>query len=52
MVRRRSKIVLKEADSGKLRQLSLSEELLKEDFVLNGMLFKTRKDWDLSIRSI
>lgn len=31
------------ADSGKLRQLSLSEELLKEDFVLNGMLFKNEE---------
>ena len=29
------RLFLKEADSGKLRQLSLSEELLKEDFVLN-----------------
>ena len=36
------RLFLKEADSGKLRQLSLSEELLKEDFVLNGMLFKKR----------
>lgn len=34
---------LKEADSGKLRQLSLSEELLKEDFVLNGMMFKNEE---------
>lgn len=37
------RLFLKEADSGKLRQLSLSEELLKEDFVLNGMLFKNEE---------
>ena len=34
------RLFLKEA---KLRQLSLSEELLKEDFVLNGMLFKNEE---------
>ena len=43
MVRRRSKIVFEGSRQWKLRQLSLSEELLKEDFVLNGMLFKNEE---------